>query len=134
MSHIAAYRRGWDSPSGRVGVDVVGLSGLGKPYTGINDKYADTYVYERTPSSTNLHLVWHQKIPIRNIGDMDVECWWIGDQTARLIFYDYGEWDMYVSKTPRPQPHFVTAILLERTQDGSWRYKTEAALALPGWP
>ena len=125
MSHIAAYRTGWDSPSGRVGLHVVGLSGLGKPYTGLNDKYADTYVYERTSLSNAFHRVWHAKIPLHNIGDMEVECEWTGDQVARLTFYDYGAWDSFASKSPRPQRRFVTAIRLERTKDGSWHHQAE---------
>ncbi|OGV70339.1 MAG: hypothetical protein A2283_07815 [Lentisphaerae bacterium RIFOXYA12_FULL_48_11] len=125
MSHVAAYRRGWDSPSGKLALDVVGLSGLGQPYTGVNDKYADTFIYERASSSKTLHLTYHRKIPIHNIGDMEVECQWSDDRAVRLIFYDYGDWDTYTSKTPRPQRRFVTSIFLQSTQDGSWNYKTE---------
>lgn len=125
ISYIAAFHRSWDAPSGKQSVSVVGLSGLGTPYSGVNDKNADTYLYERSTPSADYHLHWHKKIPIHNIGDMEVECRWSGDRLVHLLFYDYGTLDRYDALQAGASRKFVTAIRVEKAADGRWTYRVE---------
>ena len=118
MSRIAAYRNTCTSPDGLQRVDIVGLSGLGQPYSGINDKVAMTHLYERQSKVDQFSLAWHEMIPITAIDNMQVECWWPEEDVVCLSVFDFSSKNDLAS-----EKHMVTQIRIERDEKGNWTWK-----------
>ena len=127
MGYVAAYHTSSPSPSKRYLIAVSGLSGLGKPYSGVNDKNADLHMYELRPDfhkpskAEDYRLLWHTMLPVRSIGDMSVEFAWESDDLVHLRFYDFGPVDASDAQKLGTERHFVSEMSIHRNAEGKWQ-------------